>query len=154
MSEKEYLGRIAIKSRAEDLCEVRRQLKSMLQQKSCQCETMECVVLAINEACMNVIEHAYKGRCDGDIILDVFCNDRNLIFRLTDFADHVDPGVLQPKELNNLEPGGLGVYLLDEIMDEVRFMPCTKGEGNILEMKKCLDDNGGPVRLGEDHAKK
>jgi len=152
MSEKEHLGRIVIKSRAEDLCEVRKRLKAMLQEKDCQCETMECVVLAINEACMNIIEHAYKGRRDGDIILDVFCDDRNLVFRLTDFADHVDPAVLRPKELNHLKPGGLGVYLLDEIMDEMHFMPCTRGEGNILEMKKCLDDEGGPISHGEDHA--
>jgi len=154
MSKKEYLGRISIKSRAKDLCEVRTRLKALLQQKDCQCETMECVILAVNEACMNVIEHAYKGNIDGDIILDVFCDDRMLVFRLTDFADHVDPGVLRPKELNHFEPGGLGVYLLDEIMDEIHFMPCTKGEGNVLEMKKCLDDNGEPLRHGEDHAKK
>lgn len=151
MSEEEHLGRIRFKSRAEELCGVRRKLKAMLRVKTCQCETTECIIIAINEACMNVIEHAYKGRCDGDILLDVFCDDRKLVFRLTDFADRVDPAVLRPKDLNNMEPGGLGVYLLDEIMDELRFMPCSHGEGNILEMKKCLDDNGQPVRHGENY---
>ncbi|MBI1195147.1 MAG: hypothetical protein GC138_04815 [Gammaproteobacteria bacterium] len=150
MSEEEHLGRISFKSRPEELCGVRRQLKNLLSTKDCQCETLECIIIAINEACMNVIEHAYHGRCDGDIVLDVFYGDRKLVFRLTDYADHVDPVVLRPKELNHLEPGGLGVYLLDEIMDEMRFMPCLHGEGNILEMKKCLDDNGSPMHRGCD----
>ena len=145
MTEKEHLGRISFKSRAEELCGVRRQLKAMLRTKDCGCETMECVIIAINEACMNVIEHAYKGRCDGDIVLDVFCDHHKLVFRLTDFADRVEPAVLRPKELNHLEPGGLGVYLLDEIMDEMHFMPCPHGEGNILEMKKILNDENDPM---------
>jgi anti-sigma regulatory factor (Ser/Thr protein kinase) len=103
-------------------------------------------VLAINEACMNIIQHAYGCHNDhqsnGEIIIDVFRNDNEWIFRLTDSAKPVDKAAICSRDLDDIRPGGLGVHFIQEIMDEVVFLDAppdnttsTHHQGNILQMK-------------------
>lgn len=94
------------------------------------------IVLAIDEACTNVIVHAYNNRDDADIVLDIFRTDRGILIQLRDFAPPASPQGFKPRDLNRLSPGGLGTHFIREIMDETRFMRAPEGDGNILEMTK------------------
>ncbi len=94
------------------------------------------IVLAIDEACQNVILHGYGGRGDGEIRLGVFRRSGGILVRLLDFAPPVDPATIRPRDLNDLRAGGLGTHFIGQIMDSADYLPVPEGAGNLLEMTK------------------
>jgi serine/threonine-protein kinase RsbW len=95
--------------------------------------------LAADEAASNIIEHAYEGISDAD--LDVTCDMRGdtLTITMRDTGRPFNPSnVRQPNlkaDLLERKIGGLGVYLMRKLMDEVHYIsnPIT---GNVLTMTK------------------
>lgn len=102
------------------------------------CEEAEIndVVLALDEACQNVIRHAYGGPSEEEIELTVRSRPGRLVFRLRDFAAPVDPSRIKPRDLDDVRPGGLGTHLIQEVMDEVQYLRPSQGEGNLLRLVK------------------
>jgi sigma-B regulation protein RsbU (phosphoserine phosphatase) len=93
--------------------------------------------VAVDEACANIIRHAYGGRTDGDIRLACSVEDDRIEFTLTDRGRAPqDVARLQPRSVEEVRPGGLGMHLIRSVMDEVRF---RFGEGeNQLQLTKLL----------------
>ncbi len=103
--------------------------------------TAQSIVLAVDEACQNIIVHGNKGRADGEIILGVFrCRD-GILVRLRDFAPPVDPTKIKPRALDDIRPGKLGSHFIREIMDSAEFRPSPDGTGNLLEMIRRMDSS-------------
>jgi anti-sigma regulatory factor (Ser/Thr protein kinase) len=96
------------------------------------------LVLAVNEACMNVVQHAYKGPGTGDMILTVLQDGAELVFRLRDFAPPIDLTQIEGRDRELVRPGGLGMHFMRQIMDEVAYARPEEGEGNLVEMRKRL----------------
>jgi len=97
------------------------------------------VMLAIDEACSNVIRHAYEGRCEHTVELMLQSDDDFLEFRVCDQGipcppEHVRRRELKPPDLDDLRPGGLGVQLMYEVFDEVQFSSGSDG-GNCVVMR-------------------
>ena len=97
------------------------------------------VKLAVDEACTNIIEHAYGVENEGEIECTCDAEDDRLTVILRDHGKPFDPSsVTEPDLSSGLEKrplGGLGVYLMRQLMDEVRFE--SRGEaGNLLTMVK------------------
>lgn len=99
-------------------------------------EVTECVVLAVNEACANVIRHAYGPERSGEIVLEILNNQDQIKFRLSDYAPPVDRSCVCPREQGELRPGGLGMHLIRKIMDQAEFVEPPPGVGNVFEMTK------------------
>ncbi len=97
------------------------------------------VVLAVNEACMNVIQHAYKHDPHGEIRLGIYLDERSLVFRLQDDAPCVDENKVCSRDLDDIRPGGLGVHFIENIMDESAFLKCSP-QGNLFQMIKYIKD--------------
>lgn len=95
--------------------------------------------LAADEAASNIIEHAYEGISDASI--DIACDMRGemIIITMRDTGMPFDVSrVKQPNlkaDLSERQIGGLGVYLMRKIMDEVHF-ESNAGTGNLLTMIK------------------
>ena len=87
---------------------------------------------------MNIIQHAYGEKHKGEIILEIIDVQGELVFRLTDFAETVDKSCIKSRDLNDIRPGGLGVHIINEVMDKIEFLDPPDGVGNVLEMKKKL----------------
>jgi sigma-B regulation protein RsbU (phosphoserine phosphatase) len=107
------------------------------------CEICSCghalatdLIIAVGEACQNVVRHAYKGRESGEATLEIYCKDGILEFHLLDSAPPVDQNKVKPKWPEELVPGGLGVCLIHDIMDEVEYLPPPTARGNLLRMVK------------------
>ena len=130
------LVRVHLPARPERLCLVRVLVKRVAELAGCDTDLSEKLVIAVNEACMNVIEHAYKGDDSGEIILEIHNNEGNLLFRLQDHAEPVDLDTVKPRDLDDLRPGGLGTHFIREIMDECHMGHLEGGTGNYLEMRK------------------
>lgn len=97
------------------------------------------VVLALDEACQNVIRHAYGGPSDEQIQMHVRHRPGRLVFRLRDFAPMVAPGEIKFKDLKDVRPGGLGTHLIQEVMDDVQYLRPSQGEGNLLKLEKNIE---------------
>ncbi len=97
------------------------------------------IQLATDEACSNVIEHAYRDVQGGsmEISCDVKGNEIKIVIH--DHGMEFDMGkVKKPnlsKRLEDREVGGLGVYFIYKLMDDVQFSS-SKNEGNTLTMIK------------------
>jgi sigma-B regulation protein RsbU (phosphoserine phosphatase) len=123
----------------ERLGPVRALVKRAAQSFGCTEALADKLVIAVNEACMNVIQHAYRGDGSGEVSLEVRTNGKQVIFRLEDQADPIDLKCVQPRDLNELRPGGLGVHFIREIMDHCEMGHLDKKRGNYLEMRKAID---------------
>lgn len=103
-------------------------------------DTEVCAVeLAVDEACSNIIEHAYGLDKGGEI--ECTCTAANDCLTVI-LRDHGKPfnlsSVTEPDLSSGLEKrplGGLGVYLMRQLMDEVRFEALGEA-GNLLTMVK------------------
>lgn len=97
------------------------------------------VQLATDEACSNVIEHAYQGVEGGDIEISCSVAGDSLTIVIHDHGMEFDiTKVKKPnvgKKLEDREIGGLGVYLIQKLMDEVHFESSAK-TGNYLTLVK------------------
>ena len=96
------------------------------------------VELAVDEACSNIIEHAYGAEDLGEI--DCTCEVEASAFRIIirDTGEPFNPDAV-PKvdtslSLEERSPGGAGVFLMRKVMDEVSFE--FTPDGNILTMVK------------------
>ena len=122
-------------ARPEHLADIRAAVTVRLRGYGCCPDTLHDVVLAVDEACQNIIRHAYAG-CDGEIVLQLGRRAEHLVVRLIDFAPPVDTARIGPRPLDELRPGGLGTHLMREVMDAVTFLDPPAGAGNLLEMTK------------------
>jgi len=138
-----HLARLRFPAHAAHLRAVRARMRETLQGLDLPFELAEEMILAVNEACMNIIQHAYgkNPSRDQDIVLDIVQATNELVFRLTDFADPIDRSALRPRDLSQLRPGGLGLHIINHAMDSAHFEPPT-GAGNVLEMRRRI--SSGP----------
>ena len=95
--------------------------------------------LAADEAASNIIEHAYEGVPDASLRITCDIRGDTLTITLHDTGKPFDPSqVKQPNlkaDLSERQIGGLGVYLMRKLMDDVRYESNAK-TGNLLTMIK------------------
>lgn len=140
----ERLARLRIPAQAARLAQVRCRLAHALASLALDPGRVDGLVLAVHEACANVIRHAYGGAADaGDIIVTVLRQGSELVVRVRDFAPPTDAGWLVASQTPALRPGGLGLRLMRAAMDTITCSPIAGG-GNRLEMRRRLDREGTP----------
>jgi sigma-B regulation protein RsbU (phosphoserine phosphatase) len=123
-------------ARAEELRSVREVVRREALGQGCAAQCASDIVLAVDEACQNIIRHAYAGRGDGEIVLEIERAGEELLVSLRDFAPTVDPSRIQPRDLDDVRPGGIGTHLIREVMDGANFAPAPPGGGNLFRMRK------------------
>lgn len=96
------------------------------------------IELACDEACNNVIEHAYR-RMDGSLHLTCSVHQADFIVEIQDQGQPFDPtSVRAPKRKRrptDLPVGGLGIHLMRQLMDVVEYRFSSE-TGNHLTMTK------------------
>jgi len=95
--------------------------------------------LAVDEACTNVVKHGYKGRT-GYLEVVVTGNQKEFSIEIQDQGESFDLRNVKSPDLKmyveTRKRGGLGVFLMNQLMDEVRYRGSP--EGNVLSMSKRL----------------
>ena len=94
--------------------------------------------LALEEAVANVIDYAYPEGTEGEVIIDAAVTDTALTFTITDNGKPFDPTARPEVDINaaveDRPIGGLGIHLVRQIMDDVRYE--RRGEKNVLILTK------------------
>jgi sigma-B regulation protein RsbU (phosphoserine phosphatase) len=121
----------------ECLCGLRRQVEIAALAAGCGAAAAADVVLAVDEACQNIIRHAYGGT--GEVAIEIRKSEAGrLEVQLIDFAPPVTLDKIKPRPLEELRPGGLGTHFIRSVMDEVAFLPPPDGVGNLLKLSKVI----------------
>ena len=123
-------------SDASCLKEVRKKVKEVVSEVVAAKKIVSDVQLAVSEACMNVIMHGYKGEYDHEILLQIRNMDGVLEILLTDYAEPIDINKVRHRHLDDIRPGGLGTFLMSELMDKCEYTHLQQGPGNVLRMTK------------------
>lgn len=126
-------------ARFEFLDEIRNFVAEVAHEGGFTEKTIYSLQLAADEAASNIIEHAYQGVANASLQITCDMQDDELIITMRDTGKPFDPSnVKQPNlkaDLSKRQIGGLGVYLMRKLMDEVRYQSNAK-TGNLLTMIK------------------
>jgi len=99
------------------------------------------VRLSVEEVCMNVIQHGYRGRDPGPIRVAVRREGSALTIVISDEAPPFDPADAPPPDLSSdwqqRREGGLGWHVVRSVMDEVRYT--RSATGNVVTLIKRLE---------------
>ena len=97
--------------------------------------------LAVDEACANVIEHAYGDDKTKQVMVCAVFDEDTLRIHVIDTGKGFDPTQVPEQELKELiakrKTGGLGMRLIKTLMDEVHY-DIEQGKRNELRMVKKL----------------
>jgi serine/threonine-protein kinase RsbW len=97
------------------------------------------IKLAVDEACSNVIRHAYKGDTEKKILLKYKVTKRS--FRLTIEDNGIKANIenMKGRDLDDIKPGGLGIHFIKRVFD-VFELDEKKKTGNKLILVKYLKE--------------
>ncbi len=132
----ERIAQVRIASRPDRLRMVRALVNEAGDANGCSGDCISQMVMAVDEACQNIIRHAYGGDPDGEIVVDIRRQDDAISIHLLDFAAPVDISTIKPRPLDDVKPGGLGTHFIQECMDECGFLTPPDGAGNCLRLAK------------------
>ena len=130
---------LRVPAQAKELKRVRDAARECVERCGCSAQSAADIVLAIDEACQNIIRHAYDGQPDDVIELEIEHRGDQLIFSLTDYAPAIDPTRIKPRDLDDVRPGGLGTHFIRRVMDDADYLKPPSGRGNLLRMVRRID---------------
>jgi anti-sigma regulatory factor (Ser/Thr protein kinase) len=138
------MPKIALDADFDNLDEIREFVGEVASQVGFSDKEIYSIQLAADEASSNVIEHAYAGMSGGRLEIECDIIENGLKIVLHDRGNPFDPSsVPEPNvnaDLSERKIGGLGMYLMRKLMDEVAYE--SSEEGNKLTMIKRVGDDG------------
>lgn len=97
------------------------------------------VVLAVDEACGNIVKHRARIRGRDEIDLRVELDPGCVRFRFACFCVQRDLPRIKPRDIADQRPGGIGTRLIGEIMDRIDYEPDPQAPGQMtLVLEKRL----------------
>lgn len=79
------------------------------------------VVLAVDEACSNIIKYAYEGDYTKSYSLDVTIEQGRLAVEIKDSGKKPDVSKIAPRKLDEVRAGGLGTHFIASVFDSVAY---------------------------------
>jgi serine/threonine-protein kinase RsbW len=117
---------LTVKSRTENLAEIRDFVRSTALDVGFSNETVENIVLAVDEACTNIIKHAYKFYPDGEILIKLKRSGGKFNIEIIDYGSSFEPEKVPVPDIQKFyqqhKVGGLGIYLMKTLMDDVKYV--------------------------------
>ena len=92
------------------------------------------IIMALDEACTNIIRHAHEGLIKPVRLEMKWLKDR-LRFVLRDYGRPFDPLTITSQDIQVTTPGGLGVFIIREVFDLVEYTPQVRGTRLTLEKR-------------------
>lgn len=134
---------IAVSGNLENLEKIRKFIEDVTTNLKLSPDEINLMVLAVDEACANIMKYAYKGSEVKHMVIQAKYEYPKFTILIADNGDEFDPTEKElPVELDSYirsgHSGGLGIYIIEQIIDKVRhyYIP---GLGNRLIMEKIIN---------------
>ena len=113
---------------SSSLKDVRNFCREVFEKLHIQEDLKDELVLAIAEAAQNIVKHAFKNAANANelMVVQISCENNKLQIAFYDRGTPVDPKKVKHREIDNVKPGGLGTFFIQEIMDVVEFQDKKK----------------------------
>lgn len=127
-----------VNASTEQLAKVRKFVASFAREQGFSEEQVQDIRLAVDEACTNIIKHAYKYDDSKEFELNIENRDDQLWISIVDNGQSFDPSTYKKPDLEDQirkkKRGGVGVYLIQKLMDKVEYH--TSDNRNEIRMLK------------------
>jgi serine/threonine-protein kinase RsbW len=129
----------------KDLADIRHFVEATGSQLGLEERVIAALRQAVDEAVSNILLHGFQGQA-GPLKLDIGRDGADLWVRLRDKAPLFDPNQVPPPDgtvpLPLRPPGGLGLPLIRQAMDELRYRPLSDGGNELTLVKREVVDKG------------
>lgn len=98
-------------------------------------ETLARIELGVQEAATNILRHAYRGIPSGSIRMELTADADRMCLTLSHDGADFDPTAVPPPAFDGTRPGGFGVYLIHQCMDQVCYLHGPPGARGIRMVK-------------------
>lgn len=136
------IHKLTIPSSTRFLDDVRRFVERHAQAAEFSEDDVARFKLAVDEACTNVIEHAYADEENHEIDVAIIIDSDRLTIRIRDRGRAFNEDSYSPPDIfeyvRRRRGGGLGVHLMHQLMDQVEY----KSRGRVNEVHLTKYRNG------------
>jgi serine/threonine-protein kinase RsbW len=141
--------KLNVKSRTENLSLIRDFISKSAAEAGVKPDVVENIILAVDEACTNIIKHAYKSYPDGELIIKIKSTSNRFTISITDYGNSFEPDAIPEPDLQKYyrqkRVGGLGMYLMKTLMDDVKYVSIP-GKHNEVQLSKKINLSQQNVR--------
>ena len=125
---------------SSSLKEVRSFSREVFEKVNINQDLKDELVLAIAEAAQNIVKHAYQNeKTDDKMEIKISVSDGHLEIGFFDKGRPVEKDKIRHRKIDDIKPGGLGTFFIQQIMDAVVFKEGEKPWINHLVLTKNLN---------------
>ena len=136
--------RICIPGDTAELAKVREFVETIARRCGFTEEGAYKIVIAVDEACSNLIRHSYKLDSSRQLCIQVENAGKTLTIEIIDSGNSFNPLNVPPPDMSEyfrkFMRGGLGVHIIRQLIDQVEYIPADSSHPfNILKLVKSLE---------------
>ncbi|GJQ64282.1 MAG: serine-protein kinase RsbW [Melioribacteraceae bacterium] len=139
MSKPNSNSELIVSSSTDNLSVIRDFIRNAAENAGLSNEAIGKITLAVDEACTNVIKHAYNYSPDGEINIAANVKKSKFIISITDFGKSFNPEAIPDPNLKESikqkRVGGLGMFLMKKLMDEVEYHTSSGKKNQVILVK-------------------
>jgi len=126
---------------SSNLKHVRTFCREVLEKLDINQELKDELILAIAEAAQNIVKHAYKNeKTEDKMLIKISVENGHLEIGFSDKGKPVEEEKVRHRKIDDVKPGGLGTFFIQQIMDAVEFKEGKKPWINHLILSKDLNN--------------
>jgi serine/threonine-protein kinase RsbW len=136
---------IRLPSRADFLGAVRSILRGFLEECTearLPVEQVNELQMALQEACINVVRHAHRNDASKPLVVSIISSKDRIAIEIEDYGPGIPDRAHQPPDPDPANPreGGYGLFIMRNVMDEVRSE--RRGAKHVLVLVKKFPGGG------------
>lgn len=139
LNKKKFNKELVVKSSTDNLSLIRDFTKSAAEESGFTDDAIGKIILAVDEACTNIIKHAYKFEAEGNISISTKFNGSKFVISIIDSGVNFNPKVVPDPDIKKYHQqrkvGGLGMFLMKKLMDEVEYNHLSGNRNQVVLIK-------------------
>lgn len=126
---------------SSNLKHIRTFCREVLEKLDINQELKDELILAIAEAAQNIVKHAYNNeKTEDKMMIKISVENGHLEIGFSDKGKLVEEEKVRHRKIDDIKPGGLGTFFIQQIMDAVEFKEGKKPWINHLILSKDLNN--------------
>lgn len=131
--------RLSIPNKPEYVGVVRLTVAAIASRIGFDIEKIEDIKVAVAEACTNALTHGKNGNEEGEYDISFVLTGEKITISVYDKGEGCRLENIKQPNLGELNEGGLGIFIIKSLMDDVEIVS-EKGKGMVIKMIKYLED--------------